>query len=513
MGAFYYNKTKVRGYHNISSSLTILKKFQRKVRKMGKKKNDNIELYFIGQNTNTVTGSCIYGQIQNENFKFLLECGGYQEETALKNYDVNEKLVAQIDAINLNCIFLNHQHIDHIMLVPALIKKGFHGKIYCPKGMIQLAHLLWIDCCHIIKDDVKYISTKKASRVELLYTEDDVNRTLDYVYECDFDKEYEINDNIKFNFLKNNHITSASQLEFWYKDEASHQHKFLYTSDMGNQLPKYYVNDMEYCKTANVMICESTYGSNAKTISKTNRKQELKILQDTICDTIINKKGCALIPCFSLDRSQNLMTILYKMFKDREEFKNIDFVIDGKLTNALNKAYLEVLEGEQLDLFQEVMKWKNFKFITDYKETAACVHDMNPKVVISSSGFADKGHIVSYIKEYISNKNDTIIFVGYASPSSLAGRLRDTSKKHITIEKGNYSFNCNVIVLNTFSSHIQQEQIINYFKRISISDGIILVHGDKDCKIELQAKGREELSKINKTTPITIATKGMKINI
>ena len=74
----------------------------------------------------------------------------------------------------------------------------------------------------------------------------------------------------------------------------------------------------------------------------------------------------------------------------------------------------------------------------------------------------------------------------------------------------NLLFSFAIVKFNTWSSHAQQEDLINYFKQHS-TDRIILVHGDESAKNVLKDKATEELRKIGKTTPIICCEKNMEI--
>jgi predicted metal-dependent RNase len=190
--------------------------------------------------------------------------------------------------------------------------------------------------------------------------------------------------------------------------------------------------------------------------------------------------------------------------------------VDGKLTSKVMKLYDELLEGEQKELFNSIINWKNLRMVSDYNTgTRMIMADTEPHITISSSGMADKGHVLEHIKQSVKSNNDVIIFSGYSSPNSLASRLKEKitnpNKKNILIEKNNYPFNCNVIELKTFSSHIQRQELINYIKEMNVSDKVILVHGEKNGRDVLAKEVVEECMKVNKTTRVISCERNMII--
>ena len=486
---------------------------------MSKKKksdNDKVQLYFIGNNSVGVTGSCIFGMFKDENF--LIELGGVQDGTSLENYRANKSLLDKIDFSKLNYIFVNHFHQDHSMLVLSAVKRGFKGKIIMNHQTAMISKVLWEDTCHIMEHDITYFKQSKGLSLEPLYKNEDVERTMDYICEYEENVIHKLSCDISFRLLRNNHVCGSTSLELFCKDDNSKIHKLYYSSDMGSGLvDKYFVFDkIDKSINSNLTILESTYNSiERKAITKKARKEELKILEDTIIDTIINNNANITMPCFSADRSQNILVHIKNIFDKHEELKDTIVYLDGKLTSKVMKVYDDILEGEQKELFEEILNWKNLKIISDYMTgTRMILADQNPHITISSSGMGDKGHVLEHIKASVKSKNDTIIFTGYSSPSSLASRLKEKlinpSKKNILIEKMNFPFHCNIVELSTFSSHIQRQELINLMKEVN-TEKIILVHGEIVGRRQLAKDAMEELMKVNKTTRIVSAERNMKV--
>lgn len=480
---------------------------------MGKKKGkDNIKISLIGNNASGVTGSSILLEFSNGK-KMLLEIGMFQDGTALECYRENSKLLNQINSKEIDYVVINHSHIDHCGLVPALVSRGFKGRIITTHITAQLMKPLLTDSAFIMSRELEK-GQINCPKTELLYNTKDVDELFNYVTEYDYGVTYNLDDSISFKLLKNNHILGASSIEIWYKNEASRVFKIFYSSDMGNpMLQKPFVEEIEYCKTANIAFFESTYGNTKRSFTKKERKEELEKFKSLINEVVIEGRKSILIPCFSLDRTQHILKILYDIYsKDNKFDEEIKVVVDSKLSSNITNVYKQVLKEDNLNIINNITEWERVKIITDYNDTRACIMDKSPKIIISASGMADKGHVTSYIENFISKSDHAILFVGYGNPRTLSGKLREEERKYIKINNKNYKINCKVETLSTFSSHMQKEQLLNYMKMIN-ADKIVLVHGDKESKEELCKSGIEELRKINKTTQIINSQKGMVIKL
>lgn len=468
---------------------------------MSKNKKSKIKINFIGGNSYQVTGSMIL--IETEYKNILLECGMIQSSNSIRDYKENAKSFP-FKPKNLDYVFLGHVHIDHVGKIPKLVRDGFQGKIITTEITSKLLKPMLKDSCNIIRKDADYISKKRGVIFEPFYNEDDIYDTLNLTYIYDYGIIHKLDENTSFRFLHNAHIIGACQIELFLKTSTGHIEKILYTSDLkGSQNKNYYVDDTEYCTKANIVISECTYGADDKNFN-INRQKDLDKIKTVVNQVCLMDKGRILIPVFSLSRAQEILTNLYVLFNEDKDFK-IPIILDSPLIWEITKAYKDALQGEYLELFEKVCNWENVRFIKDYNESKLCLNDNSPKIVLSSSGFLTKGRSINYLKEFIKNTKDTIIFVGYAPEGSIAARIKK-GQKNITIEGKSYKNRCGITILNSFSSHIGQVELLNYLKNI-VADKIYLVHSEESSKLRFKELLEEELRKMNKTTRIIATNK------
>ena len=175
-----------------------------------------------------------------------------------------------------------------------------------------------------------------------------------------------------------------------------------------------------------------------------------------------------LIPSFSFSRSQMLMSFLYDNLKDDKDFDNISVIVDSKLLNDINGVYSKILKGENKEYWEQVLSWSNFHFVKEFKDTETIIKKKDiPMVIISSSGMCNAGHVVSYAKSILLNPNDCMIFVGYCGLNTLGNMIQNNRLNSVTINREIYEKKCDIISYKTFSSHIQQAELIDYMKKIN----------------------------------------------
>lgn len=477
---------------------------------IGKKKKDN-SIHFIGQNADDVTGSCIYIKFNGKHI--LLECGLYQNNNYLDSYNVNsEKFTFKPSEIDY--VFICHTHIDHIGLLPRLVKEGFHGKIIASHATAQLIKPLLYNCVYILENEANILSSKFNRNYSPIYDESDVKNSLKCIMEYDeIHKVYELDDVISFKWYENSHCVGSRQLQLILKDQNGVKQSILYTSDIGSLDTKnHYLKDTEIPESFNkVTIMESTYGEPGR-INKKTRKFDLAKLHTAI-DTVTDRGGSVIMPAFSFSRTQEILTCLYELYYNTD-FK-YDIVVDSMLTCNICDLYDSILVEKDLELWKKIRSWENIKFIKEKEDSLYYVKNHNPKIVISSSGFCTNGRILSYLHEYLKDENSMIIFSGYtgADNSYLSYRIKNFKENKVIKISGDPVENkADCISLGTFSSHANRNELIEYGSKIN-TEKLVLVHGSQVAKNSLKEDLKKAISLEDKSFKVIASSKDMVINL
>ena len=131
----------------------------------------SIRLKFCGA-ARTVTGSCYL--LQTEEAKVLIDCGMFQGSRTER--ELNRRNFP-FDPASLDAMLLTHGHIDHIGLIPKLVKNGFNKKIHCTAATVDLCAVMLPDSGFIQESDAKIQNKRNLQRglpeVEPIYTLED----------------------------------------------------------------------------------------------------------------------------------------------------------------------------------------------------------------------------------------------------------------------------------------------------------------------------------------------------
>lgn len=464
---------------------------------MSSKSKEKIRVRFVGNNATNVTGSQILIECGKNKKKILVECGLTQENMSLlKSYQINSKKF-DFKPKDINYVFLCHSHIDHIGLVPRLYKENCEAKIIAPFGMKKFYKAMCIDSAKIMERDANDLNKKFKKNYPPIYAIDDIYKSLQFWEEYSINEKIKLDDDIEFRFIGSGHIIGACQLELWIKNGNGIK-KIGITSDLGNiALPQYYVSKFTPIKNANLLIGESTYNSVKKSVNLKDREKDLEKIKSVVIQTCIDKKGKILIPTFALARCQSILTYLYDIFGKEKDF-NVTIAIDSPLAIQLTNLYEESLFGEDLYKLQEVLSWDKIVKLKEFSETEKLLSDKNSCIFLSCNGMMTAGRSTYVASKLLPSPQNHILFCGYSSEGTLAWKIKQGKNKSVSIDGKQIPCRCNVTSLNSFTSHMQHNELLKYYSDYNF-DKIALVHGEFKGKCIFGKELQEEISNKNKT--------------
>ena len=436
------------------------------------------------------------------------------EHTVLENYKANIKYIQKIRPQELQYIIIGHVHQDHIGMIPTLYARGkCNAKIIVPKGSTSILREMWLDSSFINCRDVEVINLKNDRNYEPFYTEDAVYKTLEYIEEIDSDKIVPLSDELAIRYTDAGHILLSKQCEV-YINGGSRTRKILFSSDLGNiytQDTRVFVENFKPVTSANIAIMECTYASKERQCTKETYKKDVTKIKSVVEQYCIDNNSRVLIPSFSLDRTPYILWILYSLFGKDENFK-IPILIDSPLANRLLDCYSSILDGEKKELFDEIMSWNNIKRVIQPEASKAAIADKGAKIILSSSGMLTAGRSVKWTQSILPNENDCILFMGYSGENTLAWKIKHgKDHKTININGKPYKNKAQIYDLKSFSSHMQRNEMLNYYKSINC-EKIYLVHSDSN-KIEFKHDLENAIADCLKSTKVVAVNSGTKISL
>jgi len=437
-----------------------------------------MQIQFVGADR-TVTGSMHHLIINGKNY--LLDCGMFQGKRK-EAFEINRNF----DLFNpkdIDALILSHAHIDHLGNIPTLVKLGFQGPVYCTSATKDLAAVMLRDSAHIQEKDVEFVNKKRKKQgknpFEPLYTASDAENVIPLLQEKKYHEEFEIDSNVKVKFFDAGHIL-GSAITFLSIKENNNSIDFAFSGDLGRpNLP--ILKDPEKIPDVDLFICESTYGGRFHdNIEGTNAK-----LLDVLTKAV-NRNGKIIIPAFSLERTQELVFALHKIFESTKT-PRIPIYVDSPLSTNATKVFREHPECFDEETFQFMKKYQDpfgfnkLTYITDAEDSKKLNDLDGPMVIISASGMAETGRILHHLANNIENDRNIILMVGYCAENTLGKKIIE-KESVIKIFGEEYNVRAEVIVMNSLSAHADSNELTNYCNNFDKKKmkNIFLVHGDYD---------------------------------
>lgn len=424
---------------------------------------------------------------------------------------VNNRKYKEFKPKDIDFVFITHNHGDHCLLLPKLYKEGCRAATIVSEGSKQVLKDMAIDSALISERDILVINSQNNKNYSPLYSIEDVNKMLEYTLEKPVNEKIIIDDELAFELIPSGHLLGSCQVKLYFTVDGLTK-TCLVTGDLGNKIiHNRFVGEYQQVDYADVVIGESTYGDrpDLKTGLK-ERKNDLEKFKAIIETQVHEMKGRVVIPSFAQSRLQQLVLMIYEMYKDSQWKPKV--YIDSPLSIKIFDDYEECLTGEDKKLFDKMIQDKMFTFVKESEDSKALVQSNEPCVILSTSGMCMVGRIRHHLKKCIPNPNTTVLFVGFSTDGSLASLLKDNKRKSVTIDQKEYPCRCASYSLKSMSGHAPFWQLIDNYTKIN-SQKIVLHHGSKQAKETLKIALEKELEKQCKSTRVVIANSSLKFTL
>jgi metallo-beta-lactamase family protein len=453
----------------------------------------------------TVTGS--KHLITTEGGKnLLLDCGLFQGRGA-ETESLNRHF--GFDPTTIDYLILSHAHADHAGNIPQLVKSGYTGPIFATPATIDLCRIMLADSAHIQEYDVQYLNKRRARKhqelLKPIYTIDDVNQALKQFVPVRLHELTKIDKELSFHFSEAGHILGSACVNVLV-NEGNKIRKVFFSGDVGRYNDKI-LRAPEDFPQADIILMETTYGNR---LHEHTNDAENRLL-DIVIDTCVNRKGKVIIPAFSLGRTQE---IIYALDRAHTEGKmpHVPVYVDSPLSiNAteIMKKHTESFNGDILEYMvkdENPFGYDDVSYIRDVEDSKMLNESDDPCIIISASGMMEAGRIKHHIKNNIEDAKNTILIVGYVTPNSMGGRLKNGDTQ-VKIFGDLYNVNAKIEVIDSYSAHADADELIQFItcQNPKLTQNVFLVHGELEAATAFKER-LEELGFSNIEIPEDGAT-------
>lgn len=431
-----------------------------------------------------VTGSSHLLTLEN-GFRILLDCGMFQGK-----YD--DDLISNsrflFDPKEIDCVVLSHSHIDHSGRLPKLVKDGFQGPIHATHATRSLATIMLLDAAHIQEKDAEYFNQKNEEKHrktgvafrEPLYTSKDVDSAMCLFVGYGYNQWHPIHPDVRLMFTDAGHILGSASVTLEVRENGKTT-MFGFTADIGRP-NRPILRDPQPMPVCDYLICESTYGDKLHEAPPNELERFLQIIRKTC----VEKRGKLIIPAFSVGRTQEIVYMLDQA-SNANRLPPIKVYVDSPLAvnaTAVYGSHPECYDNElhkYMLIDQNPFGFNSLTYIREVEQSKALNTSKEPSIIISSSGMMNAGRVKHHLFNNIDNPRNTFLIVGYCTPDTPGGKLRNGAPGLMVFNEYN-EVKADVEVMDSFSAHGDQKEMHDFIRNQTKLQKLFLVHGEYDTQ-------------------------------
>ncbi|GAB6026543.1 Cleavage and polyadenylation specificity factor subunit 3 [Chamberlinius hualienensis] len=397
--------------------------------------------------------SCIMLEFKGKTI--MLDIGIHPGHTGLNSLP----FVDQIEADEVDLLLVSHFHLDHSGALPWFLQKTtFKGRCFMTHATKAIYRWLLAD----------YIKVSNISTEQMLYTEADLEASMDKIETINFHEEKEVN-GIKFWCYVAGHVLGAAMFMIEIAGV-----KVLYTGDFSRQEDRHLMAAEIPTVRPDVLITESTYGTNIH-----ERREDREARFTGLVHDIVNRGGRCLIPVFALGRAQELLLILDEYWANHPELYDIPIYYASSLAKKCMSVYQTYVNAMN-DKIKRQISINNpfvFKHISNLKGIDQ-FEDVGPCVVMATPGMMQSGLSRELFESWCTDAKNGVIIAGYCVEGTLAKHILSEPEEIVTMSGHKLPLKMSVDYIS-FSAHTDYQQTSEFIRSLK-PPHVVLVHGEQN---------------------------------
>ena len=149
----------------------------------------------------------------------MIDAGLHQSNSKYDDFLVNKRRFKEFKPKDIDYIFVDHSHQDHLGIIPRLYKEGCSAKIIVAENNKQIMYRMLQDSAFIIDRDVELINNQHGKNYEPLYTIDDVETSIRHMSEYPVMEKVVVDETLAFKLIPNGHLPGSVQVLLYLKQK------------------------------------------------------------------------------------------------------------------------------------------------------------------------------------------------------------------------------------------------------------------------------------------------------
>src|SRR5438552_526070 len=416
--------------------------------------------------------------------------------------ETGEVTIEALPLSSLDAVVITHAHLDHSGLVPALFKYGYEGPIYTTPPTRDLMSLLQLD----------FIKVAMGEARKSAYDSSNIRKAVANTIPLKYGETTDIAPDVRLTFQNAGHILGSAVAHFHIGDGL---YNVAMSGDIKFEKTWLFNPAVNKFPRLETLVLESTYGGyHGVQPSRHEAAQQLK----EVLRRVLTRGGKVLVPVFAVGRSQEVMLVLEDAMRNRQ-IPEVPIYLDGMIweATAIHTAYPEYLNSQlRTQIFQtgeNPFLSPMFKRVETADMRANIVDDVEPCIVLATSGMMSGGPVLEYFKGWADNPLHALLFVGFQSEGSLGRRIQREAREITLTDRGQpltLPIKLDIETIDGFSGHSDRLQLLNYVGTMQPRPERVIVNHGEEYKCSDLASGLYKKFGLETRAPMNLETIRLK---
>ncbi len=420
--------------------------------------------------------------------RILVDCGMFQgpRDVRSRNWQT-----FPVDPTSLAGVILTHAHLDHCGYLPALVRDGFDGPVFCSPNTAELVPIILRDSARLQEEDTAWARKKGFSRhadPQPLYDINDAERAIALLRPVEFGTEFRPLDGLTARLDVGGHILGSSIVRL---TEESRQRTVVFSGDLGRGNHPL-LEPPAPPDHADAIVVESTYGNREHDDVDAEMDEMARAITRTL-----KRGGTVVIPAFAVDRTEVLLKAL-RTLQDQQRIPVAPIHVDSPMALAALRIYVRAIQDGDPEinsataaLGPDAIDLPNVHEATTPQDSMALDRG-GARIIVSASGMGSGGRVTHHLKALLPDDDNTVLLVGFQAAGT-PGRMLLDGAHEIKIHGQYVPVRAEIIEIEAFSVHADASELIDWMRSCRTKPAQVFVnHGEPDAADALAERIRRE---------------------
>ncbi len=426
----------------------------------------------------TVTGSRFV--VETKTARVLVDCGMFQ---GVKRLRLMNWAPFPIDPASLDAVVLTHAHVDHSGYLPALVRDGFDGQIWCTTSTAALARILLPDSAHLAEEEARYANKHRSSKHNPalpLFTSEDAERAIEHLHPHDFAEPFEPAPGLTASFSRAGHILGAASVRL---DDGTRS--VLFSGDLGRH-DDLIMQAPEPPPAADHVVIESTYGN------RSHSEEDPAATMAEVVTRTAARGGIVLIPVFAVGRAQAMLHLLATL-REEGRIPEVPTFLNSPMAVSATELFMASPEDHRLTPDQVEGLARNVTLVRSTEDSIKLTERQGPMVILSASGMISGGRVLHHLMQVGPDHRSTIVLAGFQA-SGTRGEQLQRGARSVRVFGQNIPIRADVVTLDSMSAHADADGLMAWLGSIpNPPTAVSVVHGEPAAADTLRHRIEVEL--------------------